>query len=346
MATSADALIGKAASQIGGYFPGNSPYGVWYDARRGNPNIYDAASFCAMGLSWCAEQVGALDIFPEHAYTPSGAAWFRARGQFKIGTAGIRRGDIVYFDWGTMGRISHVGIVESVNSDGSFNCIEFNTSGTASGNQRNGRAVVRKRRLSVGKRGGYGRPSYSGSASGGAPSTPEWYGSMGWRLLQSGMSGADVTALQKLVGVSADGVFGAQTKAAVVAWQKSRGLEADGVFGPKSQDAAKGAKPVNKPIPAPAPKPKGLVVDGSFGPESIKALQRKLGVTADGVFGPVSKKALQKRLGVVQDGSVGPATIRALQRHLNARGAALARDGDWGSRTTAALQRVLNAGTF
>lgn len=158
MGASIDQIINRAASQIGGYFPGNSPYGVWYGDRHGE--VYDNAQFCAMGLSWVFAHEGGLDIFPEHAYTPSGANWFKSKGQWSNGLSGVRRGDIVFFDFpGAPNRISHVGIVESVNGDGSVNTIEFNTSGTAAGDQRNGRVVARKRRKSYIV--GYGRPAYS-----------------------------------------------------------------------------------------------------------------------------------------------------------------------------------------
>lgn len=96
----------------------------------------------------------------------------------------------------------------------------------------------------------------------------------------------------------------------------------------------------------PPPPPHGnpylpLAVDGDFGPQSIKALQWKLGVTTDGIFGPNTKKALQRYLGVTADGDVGPVTVKALQRHVGAT-----QDGQWGPETTRALQRALNAGTF
>lgn len=158
MAPSIDQVIARAASQLGGYYPGNSPYGVWYGDRHGE--VYNNAQFCYMGLSWVFAHENGLDIFPEGAYTPSGVAAFKARGQWHSGISGIRRGDIPFFDFlGAPDRVSHVAIVESVNSDGSVNTIEFNTSGTAAGDQRNGRVVARKRRKSYIV--GYGRPSYS-----------------------------------------------------------------------------------------------------------------------------------------------------------------------------------------
>lgn len=97
----------------------------------------------------------------------------------------------------------------------------------------------------------------------------------------------------------------------------------------------------------PTPPPTGgnpfipLVVDGSFGPLTIKALQWKLKVATDGVFGPLTKEALQRYLKVTADGDIGPVTIEALQRHVGATA-----DGVWGPLTTEALQRALNASKF
>ena len=160
MASTATQVVSKAASQLGYYVkPGGvTKFGSWY----GIPN----GQWCAMFISWVADQVDALDIIPKHAYTPSGVNWFKAKGQWHNGTAGIRRGDIAYFDFpGLPNRVSHVAIVESVNSDGSFNTIEGNTSGTLGGDQRNGGLCARKRRKSYCV--GYGRPNYSSTPSGG-----------------------------------------------------------------------------------------------------------------------------------------------------------------------------------
>lgn len=197
MATSTDAFVARAASQLGYYAkPGsNNKYGVWY----GIPN----GSWCAMFLSWVADQLGALDIFPKHAWTPSGPAWFAGRGQWHNGLAGVRRGDIVYFDFpDNTRRIQHVGLVESVNSDGSVNTIEGNTSGV--GSQSNGGALMRKRRKSYIV--GYGRPAYSSAA-------PE---------IDSRPKNADGS-----LTIAQDGEEGAQT---ISRWQEVMGTPIDGVI--------------------------------------------------------------------------------------------------------------------
>jgi hypothetical protein len=50
-------------------------------------------------------------------------------------------------------------------------------------------------------------------------------------------SGGSVVALQKALGVSADGVYGPQTAAAVRAFQRNHGLAVDGVAGPATMSA-------------------------------------------------------------------------------------------------------------
>lgn len=51
-------------------------------------------------------------------------------------------------------------------------------------------------------------------------------------LLKVGSRGDDVKAVQKKLGIGADGIFGEGTKAAVKKWQASNGLAADGIIGP------------------------------------------------------------------------------------------------------------------
>lgn len=158
MTATREQVIAIAAGEIGQSFAPGTPskYGAWYGIPTG--------AFCAMGLSWVADQAGATDIIPRNAWTPSGAQWFRNHGLWHDGVAGIARGDIPYFDFpGAPAGISHVGLVESTNGDGSANTIEFNT---------NGGRVARKTRKSYIV--GYGRPEYAPSvvAAPPAPAAP------------------------------------------------------------------------------------------------------------------------------------------------------------------------------
>lgn len=54
------------------------------------------------------------------------------------------------------------------------------------------------------------------------------------RLRSPRMTGPDVVTLQRRLGITADGIFGAGTHSAVVTYQRSRGLLPDGIVGPKT----------------------------------------------------------------------------------------------------------------
>ena len=53
-------------------------------------------------------------------------------------------------------------------------------------------------------------------------------------IYKIGSRGDEVVKIQKAVGVSADGVYGAKTKEAVAVWQRAHGLTADGIVGYKT----------------------------------------------------------------------------------------------------------------
>ena len=52
--------------------------------------------------------------------------------------------------------------------------------------------------------------------------------------VRKGSKGETVKAVQRVIGVKADGDFGPGTEAAVIAWQRSKGLVPDGIVGPSS----------------------------------------------------------------------------------------------------------------
>ncbi len=56
-------------------------------------------------------------------------------------------------------------------------------------------------------------------------------------MLKLGSRGPAVVALQRRLGISADGVFGRQTQRAVKAFQRRHGLVADGIVGPRTAAA-------------------------------------------------------------------------------------------------------------
>ena len=121
----------------------------------------------------------------------------------------------------------------------------------------------------------------------------------------------DIRAMQRKIGVTADGIFGPATERALKRWQRRHGLTADGIAGPQTRSAmGLGAGPVLKRRAGSGGRSRAGRSRSERG-GGVRALQRKVGVTADGVFGPGTEAAVkrwQRRHGLVADGIVGPQT--------------------------------------
>jgi hypothetical protein len=126
----------------------------------------------------------------------------------------------------------------------------------------------------------------------------------------------DIRALQRKVGVTADGIFGPATERALKRWQRRHGLVADGIAGPQTRSAmGLGAGPVLKRGRSSARVRAGRAHHRAHGGRGVRSLQRRIGVPADGVFGPATEAALkrwQAAHGLVADGVAGPQTRRKL----------------------------------
>jgi peptidoglycan hydrolase-like protein with peptidoglycan-binding domain len=150
------------------------------------------------------------------------------------------------------------------------------------------------------------------------------------QTLRRGSEGADVVAIQKALGIPADGVFGPQTKQAVKSFQARNGLEVDGIVGPITSRALG----------------LGTSTTKGTGGSGTAALQAKLGIPADGEYGPQTRQAVkdfQARNGLEVDGVAGPATLGA----LGLSGPTLGANSGGGSRSggsaVAAIQSKLGA---
>ncbi len=114
-----------------------------------------------------------------------------------------------------------------------------------------------------------------------------------------GNRGADVKAIQHLLNITADGVFGPATERAVKDFQAARRLRVDGIVGratwnqlaPTLRAGNRGNAVkalqllLNEKLNA------GLVVDGSFGPatrHAVVSFQNHAGLAADGIVGPAT----------------------------------------------------------
>ena len=109
LATTASDMVGAAQSQVGQ--TGGQPYWSWY-------GFSSRVEWCAIFVSWCADQCGYLDagIVPKFAGCGVGVQWFQNRGQWLPGSATPEPGMLIFFKWyGSDSSIAdHVGIVESV----------------------------------------------------------------------------------------------------------------------------------------------------------------------------------------------------------------------------------------
>jgi cell wall-associated NlpC family hydrolase len=131
------------------------------------------------------------------------------------------------------------------------------------------------------------------------------------RILRVGDAGPDVVRIQRMLGVSPDGVFGHMTLRAVRRFQMAHGLLVDGEVGPHTRAAL-------------ADEDRGSAGEvvlrlHDVGP-AVAALQRALGVAADGEFGPITLRAVkhfQATHGLLVDGQVGDHTRARLHLAVN-----------------------------
>jgi hypothetical protein len=219
----------------------------WYSARNGA--MFASAAWCNQSITFWANQSGneaPVCFRRDYAYTVFHAQRFRKEGEWHVDIKGIRRGDIVFFDWNgsnRIGAIDHIGLVTGVRN-GAIYTIEGNTSDGC-------RRRVRFASMIV----GYGRPIYASDGSGGKlrsvlknatgrvrpTAGPAADGApAGTPILKEGSAGVGVRQLQRCLNLvqrsdlDVDGEYGPKTAAAVGAFQRGVALLIDGEYGPKT----------------------------------------------------------------------------------------------------------------
>lgn len=240
----------------------------WYNK---NIDRIGDGPWCEMTVTWAMHTTGHASLKRGRAYTVY-AAQDAQKGvygsRWTAGTTGMRAGDAVYYDWRKTGKVSgidHVGIVEKINGDGTYNVLEGNY------NDRLAR-VTRGRTYIV----GYARPNWAGvvTAPTPVPVIPP--------MTNGVLSVSQIKQLQKLARVKQDGVWGPNTDHNL---NLGRGLAVGKAKALKIRDG------------------QGIVgtkMDGAWGPNTqkataawVNAVQRVLGVTYDGEWGPVTEKRYQ-----------------------------------------------------
>lgn len=279
----ANQFISKAASQIGvTEYPPNSnkvKYAEWFGAN-GQP-------WCDMFVSWCADQIDALNIVGKYAYTPWHADFFKNRGQWIDRSEKPQPGDLVFFS--NKIRICHVGIVETRNGSSSITTIEGNTS---AGNNSNGGAVMRRNR----KYGqvssdwfivGFGRPAWNGTTSSSTTNKPttssnskptaatptNWIARLQTECNVQGFSNQKVDGVAGPNTLTGCPTLKKGSQGAITKIMQQRLIDLGYPCGPYGADGINGGKTQ----------------------EAIKSFQRANGLSADGIVG---QKTWRKLLGL------------------------------------------------
>lgn len=156
MAT-AEQLLDLARQEIGtAEEPAGSNRVKYNTAYYGREVSGDSYPWCCVFVWWLFYQTGCQELFYGGKKTASCgtlAAWAKKQGGFV--STGYLPGDLVFMCFSGQ-KIQHIGIVESVQADGSLVTIEGNT---GSGSEANGGQVQRKTRPMQYVRGAF-RPEY------------------------------------------------------------------------------------------------------------------------------------------------------------------------------------------
>lgn len=199
-----------------------------------NKNKFSAAwghpseAWCADFATFCLKQGGALDV------DQTAGTVLLHEEYVKAGRAGSkpRVGALVFFKWPTVGRIAHVGIVESIRPDGSIVTIEGNTD--VHGGRTGGKVMRQVRRANIA---GYGYPKYGKVAAQAAVKPHVVHPFVEpQRVLKEGDNGNDVKWVQVCLAhagnkLTVDGDFGPSTEKLVRLFQSRHNLHSDGVVG-------------------------------------------------------------------------------------------------------------------
>lgn len=163
MAKTAQAIIKKAIGEIGVKENPSGSNKVKYNTEYyGSAVSGNSYPWCCVFVWWVFKQCGMLDLFcggQKTAYCPFVESYYKNAGRWYISNPKV--GDLVLFDFSNKCVSEHIGILEAINSDGTYTVIEGNTSVTSNDN---GGAVMRRTRNKSVIR-GFARPSYETSSA-------------------------------------------------------------------------------------------------------------------------------------------------------------------------------------
>lgn len=278
MSNAVELVLNKLRSALG---TGESPAGSnnnfivqWYNRFV---EAIGRGPWCQMQVTWGFFTALTVKLVRGRAYTVWAAQDFQQGylgGSWHWGTAGMRAGDVVFYDWhgakGNVAYVDHVGVVERVVGNGTFYVLEGNIGNRSQRMLRDSKYVV-----------GYGRPDWSRVPSSGAPKPKPT------ATVKPKVDRTKTKRLQAVLEVTQDGLWGKDTDARALRLRAAARAHAGW---PRNVKVSFNIKDAQKVIDTPA--------DGIWGPNSQRALvawvktcQRALGVSADGQWGPATDNA-------------------------------------------------------
>ena len=252
---------------------------------NGKKNGFD---WCDIFVDWCFVQAYGVETAKKLLIQPDkslgagckySAMYYKNKGRFF--PSNPEPGDQIFF--GTATKCTHTGLVYKVDGSKVYT-VEGNTSG-ASGVIANGGGVKAKSySLTYSKIYGYGRPDYNDGFKAGAVKAIDTIEEVQLWLNQEYAS-----------ALMLDGLYGDKTRKALVkALQKNLGVAADGIFGPITKAAVKSLKMGAKGILVEILQcflvcnKQKIEVDGSFGPATetaVRTYQKFHKLSVDGIAG-------------------------------------------------------------
>lgn len=250
---------------------------AWYN---NNVDKIGRGPWCEMTNTWAMWTGGAKELKKGRAYTVW-AAQDAVKGlngsTWHYGTAGMRAGDQVYFDWSGPGekdwrKVDHTGTVEKINGNGTFYILEGNFGNKLQRMLRDSKFIV-----------GYVRFDWDRIATVPIPPRP----SPAPVVVTKPRLPEQVRGIQKALEVEQDGQWGVKTDSRA---KTMRAAARAKVGFPKNVRAGFNVRDAQAIIDTP--------VDGQWGPKSqaalvawVKEFQKVLGVTPDGQWGPKTDNA-------------------------------------------------------
>lgn len=246
---------------------------VWYN---NNVSRIGDGPWCEMTQTWAMWIAGLRALKVGRAYTVWGAqdGVNHAKGAtWHPGTAGMKAGDQVYYDWSgsrSISKIDHTGRCEKVMGDGTFYVLEGNIGDELRRVRRDSKYVV-----------GYVRPNWAGAGMVVPLPKPR-------RITKAPTNKTLVMRIQRVLEVTPDGQWGGNTDTRALRFRTAARAKAGW---PHHVKKAFNIRDIQAIV--------DTKVDGVWGPRSqaglvhtIKQMQIALGIRADGQWGPVSDNAL------------------------------------------------------